>query len=154
MIPELWAARQRVNNSFELASVLPTDEEISSHWARYLCVLSSGLVELGIRQILSEYSRRQSSEEVARFADSRIRYLMNLNTEKIRDVLSCFSPEWRTAFDAYVTDEQKDAIDSIVANRNNIVHGNPVGISFVVVKRYYERAWQVLEWLHKLVLQA
>lgn len=154
MIVELWSAKQKVSHSFELASSLPADDEILAHWARYLCVITSGFIELGVRQILSEYSRRKAAQEIVRFATNRIEGLTNLNTEKIKGVLSCFSPEWRDSFDAKITDEQKDAIDSIVANRNNIVHGRPVGISYAVVKRYYEQAWEVLDWLRLHILES
>jgi hypothetical protein len=153
MIVELWSAKQRLDSSFELANTLPRDEEILAHWARYLCVLTSGLIELGVRVVLSEFSRRKAAPEVARFAATRIEWLMNLNTEKIRGAVGSFSPEWRDDFDSIITDEQKDAIDSIVANRNNIVHGRPVGISYAVVKRYYEQSWEVLAWLNEKILE-
>jgi len=154
MIVALLSAKQKVSHSFELVSSLPADDEILAHWARYLCVLTSGFIEVGVRQILSEYSRRKAAQEVARFATNRIEWLMNLNTEKIRGVLTCFNPDWCDSFDKKITDEQKDAIDSIVANRNNIVHGRPVGISYTVIKRYYEQACGVLDWLHLQILES
>ena len=43
-----------------------------------------------------------------------------------------------TAFENIVSDEEKDAINSVVANRHLIAHGRNVGVSHVNVKAWYK----------------
>ncbi|MBF0553199.1 MAG: hypothetical protein HQK96_01435 [Nitrospirae bacterium] len=50
-----------------------------------------------------------------------------------------------------VKGERKDAIDSIVANRNQIAHGEYVGLSLVLMKNYYKNASEVLEFIKKQI---
>jgi hypothetical protein len=40
---------------------------------------------------------------------------------------------------------RKDAVDSVVNNRNRIAHGENVGISYVRIKEYYDRVVEVIE---------
>jgi RiboL-PSP-HEPN len=65
--------------------------------------------------------------------------------EDVLQLVASFDPikagELRAEFDG----EPKDAIDSVVNNRNLIAHGADVGITYVRIKRYYEDAQAVIE---------
>lgn len=153
MIPELQAERQRVEHVFELARTSAgSSDEALAHWARYLCVLTSGLIESGVRLILSEYVRKRAATEVAAFVIGKLDRLTNLNATRVEETLGEFSGRWRLSFEQNVSDAQKDAINSTVANRHLIVHGRPVGVTFVAIKEFYKKAWEVLQWLHEEVL--
>lgn len=151
MIPELHSETQRIEHIFNLAGNLPQEEEILSHWARYLCVLTSGLIETCLRVLFSEYARTHSSNEVYNFVFNQLKYVTNVNIEKIRQLLGSFNPEWADDFTHSITDAQKDAIDSVLANRHNIAHGRSVGISLVRVKDYYDLTIEVLDWISQRV---
>ena len=152
MIPSVHAEVQQIDHVFKLADVLPKEEEILSHWARYLCVLVAGLIETAAQLVLSEYARTHASTEAATFVVNQMKYQTNLNANKLKQLLGAFSDQWADDFDRSLTDDEKDAIDSILANRHNIAHGRPVGISLVRVKDYYTRVTQVLEKLSARVL--
>ena len=152
MIASVHAEVQRIDHVFKLADELPKEEEILSHWARYLCVLVAGLIESAAQLVLSEYARTHASIETASFVVNQMKYQTNLNATKLKQLLGAFSDQWADDFDRSLTDDQKDAIDSILANRHNIVHGRPVGISLVRVKDYFTRVTQVLEKLSAKVL--
>lgn len=145
MIYSVHVEVQRIERVFELADVLPKEEEILAHWARYLCVLVAGLIETAAQLVLSEHARTHASTEIASFVVNQMKYQTNLNTNKLTQLLGAFSDQWADDFDRSLTDAQKDAIDSVLANRHNIAHGRPVGISLVRVKDYYIRVTQVLE---------
>ncbi len=46
-----------------------------------------------------------------------------------------------------MADELKDAIDSIVSLRNRIAHGESVGITYIRILEYYQRANRVIDFL-------
>jgi hypothetical protein len=54
-------------------------------------------------------------------------------------MLGHFNPAWRDHFETNTPDEVKDAIDSIVNNRNQIAHGAQTNISLVTFMEYYKR---------------
>lgn len=153
MIRELTAETQKIQHVFDLADDLPYEEEILSHWARYLCVLTAGLIETTTRLLFGQYARIHSSPEAANFVVHQMKYQTNLNTEKLRQLLGAFSDKWQRDFDQAITDEQKDAIDSVIANKNNIAHGRPVGISLVRVKEYHAKVAEVINWVSREVLR-
>ena len=138
MNPILLSEKQRIDSLFERISTLPLDEEFHAHWSRYLCVLISGFIENAMRILITEYSRNKSHPNVSNYVSIQIKGITNLNNEKILQLLGSFNPEWRNEIELKITDAQKDAIDSIVANRHNIVHGRSVGITVPRVKNYYQ----------------
>ncbi len=153
MIHELKAETQKIQHIFDLADTLPQEDEILSHWARYLCVLTAGLIETAIRLLFGQYARTHSSPEAAKFVVHQMKYQTNLNTEKLRQLLGAFSDKWQHDFDKTLTYEQKDAIDSVIANKNNIAHGRSVGISLVRVKEYHAKVTEVINWVSREVLR-
>jgi len=137
MILPVAREKQRLDQVFSLVAILPKDEEVLSHWARYLCVLTSGFLENSLRTLLQFYTEKHANKTVADFVLSEVKHITNLNEDKIVQLLGSFSTTWRDTFLSLRSPEQKDAIDSVVANRHLIAHGKQVGISFVQIKEYY-----------------
>ena len=65
--------------------------------------------------------------------------------EKIEILLDSFNPTLKGKFGDIVTDQNRDALNSIVANRNNIAHGRNVGVSYVRVKDWYQETKKIME---------
>jgi hypothetical protein len=137
MNPDVVQEKQRLDNVFSLVKRMPPDDEVLAHWAKYLCVLTSGFIENSLRLILRAYTATHACEPVANFVWSQTKGLTNLNDEKIASILGAFDPNWRETFCATRSQEQKDAIDSVLANRHQIAHGRSVGLTFVRMKQYY-----------------
>jgi hypothetical protein len=112
---------------------------------KYLCVLSSGLLEVTIREILTQFANRRSAPPVQRFVASRLADFQSAKLGSIMELLQAFDPSnagrWRTG----LSDEQADSIDSIVNNRHQIAHGRSIGLSFDVFQRYHGHAVQALQ---------
>jgi hypothetical protein len=125
------------------------EEETLSHWARYLCVLASGYVEVSLQSILSSYASERSHRDVANYVESRLERVTNLNEESVYQLLISFRPEWGEVFRSRRTDAQKDALDSVVANRNLIAHGRSVGLTLARVTAYYRELVRVIELIEK-----
>ncbi|MFX0200778.1 MAG: HEPN domain-containing protein [Candidatus Hodarchaeota archaeon] len=137
MILDVSREKQKIDHIFNLANQIQPDDELLSHWAKYLCVLTSGFVENSLRAILTQFVAPRSSSEVANYVESKIRTITNLNEERVYQLLWSFSSDWGDKFREKRTEKQKDAIDSVVANRNLIVHGRSVGITIVRMREYY-----------------
>ena len=120
-----------------------------SHWANYLCVLVSGLVENSVRLVYSEYALRCSNPQVASFVADRLKRPGNLKMEEILLIASRFDSKWRSWLEERTGGELKDAVDSIVDKRNSIAHGEAIGLSLGVVKRYYVATVSVVDLMHE-----
>ena len=142
---EVHRQRERLNHLFKQISAVGDDIELQSHWAKYLCVLVAGFLEVSIRAIYSRHAHVNASPRVANFVEVRLRRIQNMNMETILQLTRSFSPEWAEQLEKETEGEHKDAIDSILANRHLIAHGESVEITYIRIKTYYERAIEVLE---------
>jgi len=145
MILDVVREKQRLDATFSLVEQMPLDAELLSHWAKYLCVLTCGFIENSLRVILRHYTAMHASECVADFVWTRIEGLTNLNDEKIGQILGAFDPGWRDRFQAMRSQEQKDAIDSVIANRHQIAHGRSVALTLARMKQYYNDISKVIK---------
>jgi hypothetical protein len=140
----LHQIESRVEHIFELARLEP-DDEIKSHLARYLCILTSGFMEESLKIIIEEFVKVQSSSSVTNFVAESIKHITNLNCEKLVGFISKFDSDYGKDLMKNITDEEKTAIDSVLANRNQIAHGQNVGIGYVSIHRYYQDIKSVIE---------
>jgi len=147
----MFDKKQRLDNLFEKVAGFSDDLELQSHWAAYLCVLVSGYIETSVQEIYSDYSIRKSDVNVARFVQKNLKFFNNPKMDKILNLTRKFNIEWEKQLQASTEGELKDSIDTIVANRNRIAHGENVGITYVRIKTYYINAKKVIKIIEKKV---
>lgn len=136
----------RLDALFAKIEQLPEDDpELRAHWARYLCVLASGYLEIGAREVLIEMARSRGAAVLTRFVSERLADFQNPKMEKILELVRDFDLGWESDLRGRTEGEIKDAVDSIVDNRHKIAHGENVGISYVVVQRYWDDAKRCIE---------
>ena len=143
MIDTIWHLEQKLDRLFERGRLM-TDAEEQAHWSRYLCVLVSGYIEVSVAEIYSDLAARKSHPAVASNVGSRLRRFQNAKMQQVCNLLRTFDSDVGAAVEDATNGELKDAIDSIVANRNLIAHGADVGISFVRISDYYAKAKTVV----------
>lgn len=105
------------------------DDLVRAHTAQFICVLVSGTLERACARLLTDHASRTSSPRIARYAGSRLKQLQNLNAPKIEELLQSFDPLWAQEIEEFWTGQIRDAISSLVNNRNQIAHGQQVGVS-------------------------
>lgn len=142
---EVVRYQQRLDHLFTQIKSFSGDIELQSHWARYLCVLVSGFLETSVRAIYSNYARTKAAPYVANYVEAQLKDFQNPKMEKILQLTREFSPEWEDALRSATDGEPKDAVDSIVANRHRIAHGEWVGITYDAMRRYYQNAVLVVK---------
>lgn len=150
MLLSIQRDKQRLDNLY--SKIESVDEpEMKSQWAKYLCVLTSGYIENSVRNIITDYSENKSAPALASFITRKVNNVTNLKHNNIVSLLESFSLDWAQAYESNVTDEQKDAVTSVVANRHLIAHGKNVGITYASVKKYYDDIIPTVELIHQVV---
>lgn len=140
--------KNRLDAVFYRVSNLPEDDlQVRSDLACYLCVLVSGFVESTVSDIAATYCRVRSSPTVMNYIALRLSRTGTLNTERLLQFVGSFDPNWRDQLDDFVIGERKDALDSVVANRHNIAHGESVGLTYMRIKNYYKRICEVVDFV-------
>jgi len=148
---EVARLRQRLDAAFDrVKGINPDDLELRSDFARYLCVLVSGYLENAVAELALEHARNSGGPTLQRFVDQRTRHFTNANSQKLKDLLGSFDPDWREALDAFAVDGIKDAVDGVVDLRNKIAHGESIGITFQRVSEYYSRVQKVVDYVADL----
>ncbi len=127
----------RIDNVLRRAVEAGIDEELRASLARYACVLTSGYLEESVRVVVGNWCSGKSHAHIGSYVSRQLDWFLNPKLGKIYEVLTHFSPAWQAAFEAALTEEEKDAVNSVVSNRHQIAHGRNVGISPEVMTRYF-----------------
>ena len=125
------------------------DDELQAELARYLCILVSSLVEERCRERASTFTNVRSAPEVARFVRAQMKRLRSPSSGNIRDFFSGFDPTRANDWYEGLADDQRDALDSIAANRNQLAHGTNVGLSLGRLTAYTECAREAMRELDR-----
>ena len=122
---ELFRQIQRLKSLINRSQEACGDNiEMQSHWAKYACVISAGVIENAIKEIYIEYAQKMVSKPIANYVSSQLGQIRNPKTQKFLDVAAAFKLEWKSELEIFVSAEGRDsAIDSIMNNRHLIVHG-------------------------------
>jgi hypothetical protein len=148
---ELASFEARIENVLRRANEAGLDEELRSSLARYACVLTSGYLEEAVRIIVGGWCSNKSHAHVHAYVVRQLDWFSNPKLGKILEVLSHFTFSWHEGLEAVLTDEEKDAVNSVVTNRNQIAHGRNVGVSPVPMKRYFASCKSVVRKLDLVV---
>jgi hypothetical protein len=148
---EVSRLRKRLDATFARMPTAVTDVEVQADYAKYLCVLVSGFFEKAIVALVLDVVERRSAPEVSTYIERQLDRWTNPNTEKIANLLGAFSPDWRSDLAVYLVDERRDSINSLVALRHKIAHGDSVGTSLSQVKAHYRTILEVVEHVADLI---
>ncbi len=130
--------RQRLDNLFDQVKEFTDNSELQAQWSRYLCILVAGFIEKSLQEILYKYTNDKAAPNIGNYVYSRLKRFTNPNMEDILTLLGAFHIEWRLKTESLAEGEMKDAVDSVIALRNPIAHGENTGISYVTIKEYYQ----------------
>ena len=130
---EIHKHKQHIDYLFTLTSKI-SDIEVQSNWAKYLCVLASGLIEESIRTLIMDFTKKNSHIKIRQFVESNTQGITNCKTNRILEILRKFDQKWADDFlneiqvKGRMNDEIRDSIDSVIDNRHKIAHGKNVGL--------------------------
>lgn len=147
---ELISQESRILNLITITeSSYEPDDEMSSHLAKYICILCSGFLENAVYHIFKDYSESKStSENLQRFIDETLSNINNPNSDKLRRILKMFDPEWENSARAFMVENgRSEALSAIIKNRNRIAHGNDSDITIGRIKEYFNKAVETFEFI-------
>ena len=129
------------------------DEEIKSHFAKYLCVKVSGLFESCIIMIIENYVSKSSSKLTTKFVNTQMKKFTNIKFEKLKQLLYSFNEEWGKSLEEKFKDIQlKDSLDTIISNRHDIAHySNNSSITFGSIMNKYTDIKKIIEIVETIV---
>lgn len=142
---------QKICWLIEQARLLDANQlELQSHWARYICVVSSGFLENALKEIFSNYARSCSSPPIADFVESKLSGIQNPKSNRFVETAGTFNKDWAINLEAFLAIEgRKEAIDGIMSNRHLIAHGKDSGITLAGIKEYLRKSVSVIEHLEQ-----
>ena len=142
---EINRLKQKLDATFNRVDFVGDNLELKSDFAKYLCILVSGYLERSIVEIVQDHARRCGAPTLQRFVEQKTKRFTNANSHKILELLGSFNQDWRNQIDEFLKDDLKDAVDSIVALRNAIAHGNSVSLTYQRISDYYRRVQTVVQ---------
>lgn len=116
-----------------------TDDELAAELSKYVCILYSGLVETRCREYASAFASKQAAPAVLRLVDARLRRFRRSSCQDIRALFRELDVERADQWFDGLSDEYRDAVDSIKNNRNQLAHGRNLGLSLGALMSYMER---------------
>ena len=151
---------QLFDQANDLDALDDVDDEVKSHFTFYLCVLTSGYIESSLKTILREYMGSRVAKEplslephVRAFVENNVNRIFsrtfNPSRERVLDLLSEFSDDWKDEIKSRTKDELGAALDSIVSNRNNIVHGENSDLTLPRLRIYFGHAQEVVKLVYE-----
>ena len=152
---QLLRQYDRIKSLIERTAVASQgDINLQNDWSGYICILSAGLLESSIREIYGEFVRNAAinpaSSRVSKYAISRLERVSNPKADSFVQTARAFSEEWGQDLENYLNSDdgqRKNAIDSIMNNRNQIAHGRRASVSLARVKDYLSKAAEVIDFI-------
>ncbi|HYP25328.1 MAG TPA: HEPN domain-containing protein [Blastocatellia bacterium] len=126
--------------------------ELQAEWAKYLCILSAGLIENALKEIYIEFAQKKTSRPIANFLSSIISPIRNPKTQRFLDIAAAFNPTWKDELENHVNiNGRLEAIDSIMNQRHLIAHGQNQNsnITLAKLKDYLAKSVEVLEFIEQ-----
>ena len=149
---EVHVLRTRLTAAFARAKTLEgVDPEVKSDLARYLCVLVSGFVETAVAELAIEHCRSRSQRTVLSFSTSHLDRIQNLNAERLTQLVRSFDSRWATDLTTYLEGPRKEALDSVIGLRNQIAHGQSVGLSLGRITQYFDKIDEIVIFVERLM---
>lgn len=140
----------KLDNLFALAETI-NDDEVKGHFAKYLCVKTSGLLEVFFKSKIAELVDKKTPAPVANYVNYQFKIFSSIDTRKIQKTFSLFSQDWVDEFNAKMSEEYTSALNSIISNRNNIAHGQNDSISLRTAKEYYDKMKDIMNILEEIM---
>lgn len=142
---EVARRRSRLDATFERINRIPPDLELQGDFARYLCILVANYIENAVVTLLIDYVRRSASPSVVQFVEGRLERFTNANATRIKELVGAFNPDWRRKMDVVIVDEREAALNSVIAIRHQVAHGESGSVSYARMKKYYVDANRVID---------
>jgi hypothetical protein len=135
-----WSAEQlirEVDEIFDRAGA-QTSIQVQSDYAKYLVIRLGGLVEQVVTTVVLIHVESQASQPIVAHVSWRMGTFQNPSVERLLQLVGSFDRHRRDQLDAAITKSEREALGSVMAQRNRIAHGEQSTISLSQVADYYK----------------
>lgn len=123
------------------------DLQLQARLTEFLCIRTAGFVEQCVQHIYYDFTTRRAPTSVSSFVSKRLSRIQNVKSDRLRELIQDFDGDWLVAFDSFLTEEHKVALNSVIGNRNKIAHGENVSLGLVQMKLWLGKVLEIMEFL-------
>jgi hypothetical protein len=109
------------------------------------------MIEVACREYVNRFVAKRSHPAVARYVSQKLYFFQNPSAENILELVRSFDPSIAAAFESAIGSKGKDAIDSVVNNKNQLAHGKGTGLGLDTMKRYLVDVQAAIESMRSLL---
>lgn len=152
---ELNTQYSRIQQLITKAKEFEPDDELRSHFTKYICVLCSGFIENSIYHTFTDIAENSCEPSVVlTYAKSQLYKIQNANSEKIRALVKSFNPDWHDSIRDYLQEDNRGAaINYILKDRHNIAHGRNSDITIIKLESYLNKTTEVIKFIETALNQ-
>lgn len=139
----------RIQQLISKAKEFEPDDELRSHFTKYICVLCSGFIENSIYHTFTDIAENSCMPSVVlTYAKSQLYKIQNANSKKIKELAKSFNPDWHDSIRDYMQEENRGAaINYILKDRHNIAHGRDSDITIINLENYLNKTIEVIKYI-------
>ena len=138
---------------YDIKQIKGKTPKSESYFARFLVVYIAGVYEEIIEIIINEWATKFSSTTISDFFEKYLdRMFRNPNIDNVKKILGNINPTWAARLESILTQEEKDALNSIVTNKNYLSHGQTCLVTLMEVEQYYFKSKPVLQKIDNIIL--
>jgi len=124
-----------------------------SYLAQYLAVYICGTYEECIKNTITLWAQTKCSPEIVSFIDKYLyEHFRNPDSDRVIELLQKFNSGWADEIQK-MSKIIKDALDSIVLNKNHIARGQKSEITLNDIDKWYPRSKQIILKIDQLLLE-
>lgn len=152
-IKKIEIHEKKLDGLFQKVSSLSEEDEIKSHLAKYLCIQASGYLETVLKELIAQYHDGTCKKETASFINNKLKRFTNIDDETLSGFLKSFDDNWLALYESKAVDEYRESLNSIIAQRNLIAHGNESmsNISYGAIVKYYQDLKSIISILKAII---
>ena len=146
MGPTTQSVIQRIDRLIGQYDDLPEEGDVRSHWARYVCVVVSGLLETAVEEMCSDYASAHGHQSLAHFVGKSVSWNNQASVDVICKTFGRFRGDWHDKAYNVMTEAERSSISSVVNLRHGIAHGRNNNVQWVLlVTEYYPNVKSALQ---------
>lgn len=141
---------QEVENSCDVVNPRDHDPLIVAQIAQHICVRLSGILEQAIKDCIYVSLSQGCQPRTASFIGRELSDFQNPKPEKIARLFESIDKSWLEQLKNFWEPVTKDAIGSIVSNRNKIAHGESSSVTINQIKSWLSEVKRFCNFLQML----
>ncbi len=130
------------------------DPEIQAYFARYIVVFASGVYEDCVEHLFTEFAQKYGNAGIASFFSNMLdSHFRNPDFGSLKGLLKQVNPNYGIELENRLTATpgSRDALDSMVNNKNAVAHGKPATATLGDVKIFHQQILPIFDAVEEIL---